>query len=43
MSASNIPVAELERAMLAELDADQRGDLHAQLRVLLRSLSAIVL
>jgi DNA-binding MarR family transcriptional regulator len=36
-------VAELEGAMLAELGGDQRGELHAQLRVLLRSLSALVL
>ncbi|MFZ6845278.1 MarR family winged helix-turn-helix transcriptional regulator [Undibacterium sp. RuTC16W] len=36
-------VAQLERAMLSELDSDQRGELHAQLRLLLRSLSAIVL
>ena len=36
-------VAQLEQAMLAELGVDQRSELHAQLRVLLRSLSAIVL
>ncbi|MFZ6776271.1 MarR family winged helix-turn-helix transcriptional regulator [Undibacterium sp. Ji83W] len=39
----NAAVAQLECSMLAELDADQRGELHAQLRLLLRSLSAIVL
>ncbi|MES2350709.1 MAG: MarR family transcriptional regulator [Pseudomonadota bacterium] len=36
-------VAQLEHAMLAELGVDQRSELHAQLRLLLRSLSAIVL
>lgn len=36
-------VAQLEHAMLAEIGLDQRGELHAQLRQLLRSLSAIVL
>lgn len=39
----DIAVAALERSMLAELDTTGRGDLHAQLRVLLRSLSAIVI
>ena len=36
-------VAQLEQAMLAELGVDQRSELHGQLRVLLRSLSAMVL
>ncbi len=36
-------VAVLERTMLAGFDDAARGDLHAQLRALLRSLSAIVL
>jgi DNA-binding MarR family transcriptional regulator len=36
-------VVRLEQAMLAELGVDERSALHAQLRGLLRSLSAIVL
>lgn len=36
-------VAQLEHVMLAELGIDQRSELYAQLRQVLRSLSAIVL
>ncbi|WP_229256827.1 MarR family winged helix-turn-helix transcriptional regulator [Duganella lactea] len=36
-------VAQMEQAMLAELDDGQRGDLQTQLRQVLRSLSAMVL
>lgn len=43
LRAGDLAVAELERNMLAELDAGQCGELHAQLRALLRSLSAMML